>query len=181
MALTALLLAATAASASPSQQHLKDRILRSSLSAMASGQAAHGMATLPERINPSPGTDRCTTMIVGPKGSADGSTMTTHTADCAECDFRLARVPAKDWPEGAMRPVYLFASAYPRRVEVGRSPTWAPENLDRTLPQHREWTKEGFSKIVGHIPQVSHTYALIEGLYGIINEHQVSRRKRGGG
>lgn len=37
--------------------------------------------------------------------------MTTHTADCAECDFRLARVPAKDWPEGAMRPVYLFASA----------------------------------------------------------------------
>lgn len=45
------------------------------------------------------------------QASADGSTMTTHTADCAECDFRLARVPARDWPEGAMRPVYLFASA----------------------------------------------------------------------
>jgi hypothetical protein len=37
--------------------------------------------------------------------------MTTHTADCAECDFRLAKVPAQDWPPGSQRPIYLFASA----------------------------------------------------------------------
>jgi hypothetical protein len=148
VAVTLLLASAGAAvgGAAPSPPPgLKERILRSS------AMAAAGAVALPDKISPSPGTDRCTTMIVGPKvcgelsvcvrcsesrthrlhtnqpttttttthfpsaapaqASADGSTMTTHTADCAECDFRLARVPAKDWPEGAMRPVYLFASA----------------------------------------------------------------------
>jgi len=128
----------------------------------------------PDRISPSPGTDRCTTIIVGPKASADGSTMTTHTADCAECDFRLAKVPARDWPAGAQRPIYLFASAYPRRVQEGRSPTWEPANLDSSLPQAPAWKRKGFSQIIGHIPQVRHTFALIEGLYGIENEHQVA-------
>ena len=113
-------------------------------------------------------------MIVGPGGSADGSTMTTHTADCAECDFRLAKVPARDWPAGSQRPIYLFASAYPRRVQEGRSATWEPSNLDESLPQAPTWKKEGFSKIIGYIPQVNHTYALIEGLYAIENEHQVA-------
>jgi hypothetical protein len=51
--------------------------------------------------------------------------MTTHTADCAECDFRLARVPAKDWPEGAMRPVYLFASACELLIFGGGGLAWA--------------------------------------------------------
>lgn len=128
----------------------------------------------PTRINPNPGTDRCTTMIAGPKASADGSTMTTHTADCAECDFRLAKVPARDWPAGSQRPIYLFASAYPRRVQEGRSATWEPSNLDDSLPQSPAWKKKGFSKIIGYIPQVNHTYALIEGLYAIENEHQVA-------
>lgn len=45
------------------------------------------------------------------QATVDGSVMTTHTADCAECDFRLAKVPARDWPPGSQRPVYLFASA----------------------------------------------------------------------
>lgn len=100
--------------------------------------------------------------------------MTTHTADCAECDFRLAKVPARDWPAGSQRPIYLFASAYPRRVQEGRSATWEPSNLDDSLPQAPVWKKKGFSKIIGYIPQVNHTYALIEGLYAIENEHQVA-------
>lgn len=44
---------------------LKERILRSS--AIAAANSAGAGIELPERINPSPGTDRCTTMIVGPK------------------------------------------------------------------------------------------------------------------
>jgi hypothetical protein len=35
--------------------------------------------------------DRCTAIAVGRKASKDGSTMTTHTADCAECDWRIAK------------------------------------------------------------------------------------------
>jgi hypothetical protein len=35
--------------------------------------------------------DRCTTVIVGAKAGIEGP-MTTHTADCANCDFRLGKV-----------------------------------------------------------------------------------------
>ena len=45
--------------------------------------------------------------------------MTTHTADCAECDFRVAKVPAQDWPDGATRPIYLFSSACEWKVPWG--------------------------------------------------------------
>ena len=33
--------------------------------------------------------DRCTAIVVGKKGSLAGHTMTTHTSDCAECDWRI--------------------------------------------------------------------------------------------
>ena len=50
------------------QRKLKDRILRSaSMAAGAAGADGGGGVELPARISPSPGTDRCTTMIVGPK------------------------------------------------------------------------------------------------------------------
>ena len=35
--------------------------------------------------------DRCTTIVVGPKAGIEGP-MTTHTADCLNCDFRVAKV-----------------------------------------------------------------------------------------
>lgn len=57
MLLWLLVLLAPAVAKAP----LKERILRSS------AMAAAANVELPERINPSPGTDRCTTMIVGPK------------------------------------------------------------------------------------------------------------------
>jgi hypothetical protein len=69
------------------------------------------------------------------QATTDGSTMTTHTVDCAECDWRISKVrtiasyescahvdtclfvqvPAQDWPEGSMRPVYLYRSGYPQK------------------------------------------------------------------
>ena len=118
-----------------------------------------------------PMVDKCTAIIVGAKASATGSPMTTHTADCADCDWRMNKVPARDWPEGSMRPVYQYKGPYPRQVRSDRGETWTPENLE-DLPQKEQW-KSG-SVIVGYLPQVSHTYAIIEGSYGIMNEHGVA-------
>lgn len=118
------------------------------------------------------GNDRCTAIAVGRAATADGSTITTYNADCAECDWRINKVDAQDWPEGSMRPIYLLTGSYPRQVRTDRGETWKPNNLEE-LPQKPEWEKMK-GEIIGHIPQVAHTYALLEGLYGIMNEHQVA-------
>lgn len=118
--------------------------------------------------------DKCTAIaLAGGKGSATGSPMTTHTGDCAECDWRVNKVPARDWPAGSMRPVWLITSAYPRQVREDRGFTWKKENLE-DMPQRPLWEAMEDSQIIGYIPQVNHTYALIEGMYGIMNEHQVA-------
>ena len=117
--------------------------------------------------------DRCTTIAMGTGATVDQSTLLTYNADCAECDWRVNKVPAKDWPAGSMRPVYLLSGAYPRQVRSDRGATWMLENLE-DLPQRAEWEKLKNKEIIGHIPQVPHTYALIEGLYGIMNEYQVA-------
>jgi dipeptidase len=98
--------------------------------------------------------------------------MVTHTADCAECDWRINKVPAYDYEEGAMRPIYLLSGAYPRQVREDRGETWKAKNLE-DLQQKSEWATR-IGEIIGYIPQARHTYALIEGMYGIMNEHQVS-------
>lgn len=118
------------------------------------------------------GNDRCTAIAVGKAATADGSTMTTYNADCAECDWRVNKVEAQDWPEGSMRPIYLLSGAYPRQVRSDRGYTWSPENLEN-MPQKADWEKMK-GEIIGHIPQIAHTYAILEGLYGIMNEFQVA-------
>lgn len=120
--------------------------------------------------------DMCTSIGVGKKASADGSTMTAFSVDCLSCDFRIGKVPSQDWPEGSMRPVAKFRSDYPRVVSEDRGTTWLPENIDTSLPQHEIWLSQEWSDslLLGEIPQVNHTFASIEGLYGIINEKQVA-------
>jgi hypothetical protein len=57
--------------------------------------------------------------------------------------------------------VYLARGQYPRSVrDDGRSETWSFENLE-DLPQREAWKSQNV--LLGHIPQVAHTYALIEG------------------
>ncbi|CAM9710130.1 unnamed protein product [Chrysoparadoxa australica] len=118
----------------------------------------------------------CTTIAVGSKASADGSTMVTHNADCLDCDFRIGKVPARDWPEGSMRPVVKFRAEFPRTISEDRGETWTPDNLDPWLEQRDIWLSDEWREgmILGHIPQVPHTFSYIEGLYGIINEKQVA-------
>ncbi|CAM9136658.1 unnamed protein product [Ectocarpus sp. 13 AM-2016] len=118
----------------------------------------------------------CTTIVVGRNASADGSTMSTHNADCLDCDFRLGRVPARDWPAGSQRPVVKFRAEFPRTVSEDRGYTWTPENLDPELPQRDTWIDSKWREdmVLGYIPQVNHTFAYLEGLYAIINEKQVA-------
>ena len=59
----------------------------------------------------------------------EGGPMVTHTADCSDCDFRLAKVPAKDWPAGSTRPIYLYKGEYPSTIS-DRSSTWSYKNLE---------------------------------------------------
>ena len=73
--------------------------------------------------------DRCTTIIVGRKAGTEGP-MTTHTADCADCDFRINKVPARDWPEGEKRALYVYKGNYPANVVEGRGSTWGVANLE---------------------------------------------------
>jgi dipeptidase len=115
--------------------------------------------------------DRCTSIIVGGIAGIDGP-ITTHTSDCSNCDFRINKVPAKDWPKGSVRPLYLYKGDYPSTVSSNRGETWKPSNLQGNAEQLAAWGEE--SVITGHIPQVPHTFALYEAGYGIMNEHQVA-------
>jgi dipeptidase len=98
--------------------------------------------------------------------------MCSDTMDCQDCDWRMSKVEAKDWPAGSMRPIYAEGSQYPRYIRSDRGYTWTEENLE-SGPLKNAWIV-GQSPIIGYIPEVTHTYALIEGLYGYMNEFQVS-------
>lgn len=103
-------------------------------------------------------TDRCTAIIVGPKASIGGS-MTTHTSDCSNCDFRLSKIPARDWPEGSLRPLYLLKYSYPATVSYIRGDAWLPQDLEGTPEQLKAWGNE--SVITGYIPQVSYIISTV--------------------
>lgn len=104
-----------------------------------------------------PEPDGCTVIIVGKDASTDGSTMTTHTADCGICDFTWRHVPAVDHPPGSTRKIY----------HVSQYRTWPPsEGLKWDL------YKEDFTGL--EIPEVSHTYAYHHGMFGYMNDQQVA-------
>lgn len=105
-------------------------------------------------------------MVVHPEASVDGG-MTTHTNDCKKCDFRLSKVPARDWPVNSNRAVFRVRLEYPKYIGDLRGETYKLENTD-TTPY--PWKP---SEPVGYIPQVPHTFSYIDGLYGVLNEHQV--------
>lgn len=105
----------------------------------------------------------CTTMIITPGASADGSMMVTHSDDDSLSDQRIIYVPAQDHPAGAMRQVMAESYRYPRIVTDQRGPGYMnpdPKLYHKTIP-------------IGKIPQVSHTYAYFDGNYGIMNEYNL--------
>lgn len=92
--------------------------------------------------------DHCTSIAVGPGASVDGSVIASHDGCCA--NSRLHVVPARDWPEGSMAPVYYGL----QDVREGS-------------------TYEDRGEVIGHIPQVPHTYAYLHTGYPQMNEHQL--------
>ncbi|ETV63753.1 hypothetical protein H257_19317, partial [Aphanomyces astaci] len=114
-------------------------------------------------------TDRCTILLVGAKASATGTPMTTHTADSSNYDFRIAKVPQQQHATGTSRNVPLLRQEYPRYVGRDRgAKEYFRENLE---PGFFNWTE---SPTIGQIPQVATTYGYIDGMYPIINEHQLA-------
>jgi len=112
--------------------------------------------------------DSCTSIAVSRGASADGETsMVSHSNDCADCDFRVAYVPARRHPPGTMRAIVegsgaRQASAFPRYVDAGISEQYAPT---AAYPAGAV-----VKPVIGHIPEVESTYARWDGTYGFINE-----------
>lgn len=101
--------------------------------------------------------DKCTVIMVGKNASTDGSVISTHTCDCGLCDWTWRYVPAKDHKDGALRRVYYF-------------------NQFKTPPpaQGLRWDQYEANFTGLSIPQVSHTYGYLHGMFGYMNDNQVS-------
>ena len=113
----------------------------------------------------------CTTLIVTPGATIDGSMLVAHSDDNHLIDQRIIYVPAMDHQEGELRPVYCSAAAidefpqyasffYPRINATDRGPGYNTPGFPQSIP-------------LGYIPQVAHTYAYFDGSYGIMNENQL--------
>ncbi|CAK4618132.1 unnamed protein product [Aphanomyces euteiches] len=116
--------------------------------------------------------DRCTVMLVGAKASATRVPITTHTADCTNCDFRLAKVPQQQHAPGSMRNIPLLSQVYPRYVGKDRG---APEYYQENLQQgFFNWSN---TPIIGQIPQVETTFGYVDAIYPVVNEYQLATRE----
>ncbi len=113
----------------------------------------------------------CTTTLVGKDASADGSVMASHSEDGLH-DPRLVYVAAKDHAPGAMRPVYYSECALGYEARFGAD-TGLRLNIIGRSPYYKAARDVPKSVPLGHIPQVAHTYAYLDGNYGIMNEHQL--------
>ncbi|KAJ1449578.1 peptidase family C69-domain-containing protein [Pelagophyceae sp. CCMP2097] len=137
----------------------------------------------------------CTTIVVGRDATDFGGTIATHTADCFNCDFRLARVAAAQQREGGdalAHSVRRFKATYPTEVS-GRAETWAVANLeyadlgvDESAPPFRDatvakaqkrawasaaWAEDavlGVANLTGLVE--GEEFSHLEALYGIAND-----------
>lgn len=83
--------------------------------------------------------------------------MVAHTADCSECDTRLALIPPRDHPSGAVHAVYGIGHLYPR--------TWSDRAAIYNDPNHIA------TSINATVPEAPYTFGYWESEYGMMNEH----------
>ncbi len=110
----------------------------------------------------------CTTLIVTPGATADGSMMVAHSDDDELSDQRIVLVPAQDHPPGSKREVFAEHYRYPRMVTDQRGPGYKKESLEPLPDPPPDNTPP-----IGWIPQVGPTHAYFDGNYGIMNEHNL--------
>jgi dipeptidase len=104
-----------------------------------------------------PEPEGCTVIMVGKDASTDGSTMTTHTADCGMCDWTWRHIPAADHKPGAVRKIR----------NISQFKTWPPaEGL--------KWDMVNKEPAGLDLPEVPHTYAYHHGMFGYMNEKQLA-------
>jgi dipeptidase len=101
--------------------------------------------------------DNCTVIMAGKDATVDGSTITTHTADCGSCDWTWRKVPAADHKPGETRKLYT----------ISQMRTWPPK-------EGLKWDmiKKDFNGV--EIPEVSHTYGYMHGVFGYMNDQQLA-------
>lgn len=91
----------------------------------------------------------CTSIMVGKLASADGSVITSHTCDSRYRTWMCIE-PAADHPIGAMHQVFRGT-------------------------MHNRFRGDTLGvRLVGEIPEVSHTYAYLNTAYPCLNEHQLA-------
>jgi dipeptidase len=118
----------------------------------------------------------CTTVVFAPGATADGAAYTTGTADCLDCDFRLAYVGAAAHGKGEKRAVYEYKANYPHVVREERGEVWKAGKLEGTGAQVSAWVDGKAGRGIGEVPEVRETYALIEtgAGYALLNEKMVA-------
>jgi dipeptidase len=107
----------------------------------------------------------CTSLLIGPDATATGEPIVAQSDDGEGAgDPRLVYVPPLDWPANSPRPVIDYGD-FPRYIGTERRvPAYFPT---AKLPNVT-------NNLLGHIPQVNHTFGYWEGDYAISNEHGVS-------
>lgn len=117
----------------------------------------------------------CTAVVFAPGATEDGAAYTASSSDCADCDFRLAHVPAARHASGSARAVYEYNANYPVVVREDRSDVWAEANLEGTRDQVEAWLRGRAAVPIGEIPEAGETYALLEtgAGYALLNEMMV--------
>ena len=81
------------ATCTPSSLPICDAAMRIAAAVLALG--ASQARAVPSATDVAHDRDMCTAILVGPAATVDGGTMTTHNADCLNCDYRIARTAAK--------------------------------------------------------------------------------------
>ncbi len=101
--------------------------------------------------------DKCTVVVVGKQASTDGSVISTHTCDCGVCDWTWRYVKPADHEPGSKRKIYHF------------------QQFETTPPSkglHWDTLDDNYTGL--EIPQISHTYGYLHGMFGYMNDNQVA-------